>query len=524
MDILKNLDLLKTTDDATAILILDLAIEGIDELLEEKTNHSGSEIEELDENITLTLQAEREELARQIQAIQKRVRLREDNSARNSTNSSSRQSRPRSPISQPSNSVDKELLEGMVNLLSPKESKKPQNGDLADKDLRNLSPRSAARKRWKDVSYQGPSLENEEGESPSIGAGVQIAEAETTNTKSDKTEHEEHALRRSSSMGAKARMAKAKSERVKRTMSRKETEEESQMGNSPTAGKQGPTAQSEAKNHTPNKAKPREANMNEQPRQTEQQASPPGRLKDEKEKKLLQSESPAINIVENYKQPDAVELVKKAAVEIGQPARMPHVGASPEAGSSMKTKIEKAEKGEEKRACLICINEFPTSQITELSCGHECCKACIAELFIRATNNEASYPPKCCKPISLNRIRASLDEDVIRNFLERKVEWDSTSRIYCSNRQCNAFIRPENIHQRDAICIKCRTRTCARCKKAFHKDNEPCSADKEDQQTLQLMKKKRWKQCPKCSAGVSRSYGCNTMTYVTSEPYIKKDC
>jgi hypothetical protein len=89
MDILKNPDLPKTTDDA-AVLIFNREIDNTDGLQQEETDRYGPEPEDFDGDVALTLQVEREELASQVHVIQERARVREDNSARDSRNNSLR--------------------------------------------------------------------------------------------------------------------------------------------------------------------------------------------------------------------------------------------------------------------------------------------------------------------------------------------------------------------------------------------------------------------------------------------------
>jgi hypothetical protein len=163
----------------------------------------------------------------------------------------------------------------------------------------------------------------------------------------------------------------------------------------------------------------------------------------------------------------------------------------------------------EQRTCSVCMEDFIWFYVASLPCGHHYCSACLTEMFKGAMVDESRYPPRCCEPISVEEGLPFLHWKVMRDYLEKKVEWDTKDRTYCSNKECLTFIRPKNIRKKKAKCPKCGTKTCSKCKKAAHNKNEPCLEDQELQQTLTLIERNHWQRCKHCGAGIERTFGCN---------------
>ncbi|KAE9368754.1 hypothetical protein N431DRAFT_561107 [Stipitochalara longipes BDJ] len=143
-----------------------------------------------------------------------------------------------------------------------------------------------------------------------------------------------------------------------------------------------------------------------------------------------------------------------------------------------------------------------------------------------ATKDESRYPPRCWKPIPLEQGHSIVHWEVMNDYLEKKVEWDTIakSRTYCSNRNCGLFIRPENVNVRGrtATCQRCRTKTCTNCKKEQHPPYAPCH-DPDLQGALNLIQENRWQRCSACGTGVERELDCNKMHFVTSVGKIGRD-
>jgi IBR domain, a half RING-finger domain len=163
-------------------------------------------------------------------------------------------------------------------------------------------------------------------------------------------------------------------------------------------------------------------------------------------------------------------------------------------------------------SCNICMDNHPSDDSVTFACNHHCCRECLNTIYKGATDDEARYPPRCCQPIPIEQSRRLLKADVLSNFLAKQVEWESKDRIYCSNKTCSAFIRPENIRGKKAKRLKCGTSTCADCKKAAHSSKRPCTGDGHGTRlALKVMEENKWARCPGCNTGVERAEGCNHM-------------
>ena len=113
------------------------------------------------------------------------------------------------------------------------------------------------------------------------------------------------------------------------------------------------------------------------------------------------------------------------------------------------------------RPCTACTDRTIIHDLAQASCGHEYCRECLQDLFHASLADESLFPPRCCRQsISIDgRIRTFLSGDLIRQYEEKKVEFETEDKTYCSNPLCSAFIRVENIADEQASCPKCRTVT-----------------------------------------------------------------
>jgi hypothetical protein len=72
------------------------------------------------------------------------------------------------------------------------------------------------------------------------------------------------------------------------------------------------------------------------------------------------------------------------------------------------------------RSCVICGEEAAEQNtLIELPCwNHWVCKDDLADFFVRATENESLYPPRCCdEMLLLDQFEAHVPEDVQVAFL-----------------------------------------------------------------------------------------------------------
>ncbi|KAG5663459.1 hypothetical protein KAF25_001395 [Fusarium avenaceum] len=158
------------------------------------------------------------------------------------------------------------------------------------------------------------------------------------------------------------------------------------------------------------------------------------------------------------------------------------------------------------------MEEFPETEIVEVPCGHDLCKPCIIWCVERAIAHETLFPPKCCQheiPIEVNSF---LSHDLVDHFEQKRLEYETVNRTYCSNQRCLKFIPPYCIDDDDAICNDCGTVTCATCRAAAHAG--PCVSDPETLGLLALAEREGWKRCTKCGRMIELSLGCNSMQCV----------
>jgi IBR domain, a half RING-finger domain len=170
------------------------------------------------------------------------------------------------------------------------------------------------------------------------------------------------------------------------------------------------------------------------------------------------------------------------------------------------------------RECIVCSEEFETTELVTLRYRHAYCHGCLKTTFIRATGNESEFPPKCCNHLIP---QARLEEKRLWTYKERsafqtaKVEYSTVNRTYCSNANCAKFIKPKVIDatQGDFVrCRSCRRMTCKRCKNA-HDTILECPA--RDQATIDfgnLARQNGWRECGQCHAMVELNVGCYHIT------------
>ncbi|OBT84646.1 hypothetical protein VE02_07062 [Pseudogymnoascus sp. 03VT05] len=134
--------------------------------------------------------------------------------------------------------------------------------------------------------------------------------------------------------------------------------------------------------------------------------------------------------------------------------------------------------------CDACGDAKKVEDIGYAPCGHEYCRHCIQDLVRAALTDQSLFPPRCCRqPIPLNTIRTLLNSELVHGLINKKIEFETPNRTYCSTRICSAFIRSDNIANNVE----------------FH-------------QILQMVRDNGWQRCYTCSSVVELKYGCNHIT------------
>ena len=159
--------------------------------------------------------------------------------------------------------------------------------------------------------------------------------------------------------------------------------------------------------------------------------------------------------------------------------------------------------------CVVCANEYTSSELVELPCQDLYCRACIESVFSLALKDETAYPPRCCiRTIPLNLVSRHLPKALVREFKAKELELRTKDKTYCHKPTCSAFIAPHSIHNGEAICQKCNARTCSKCRAKWHFG--PCSAG-DDPVFTKFADSKRLKRCPQCRRMIEKDDGCNYM-------------
>ncbi|KAH6711589.1 hypothetical protein BKA61DRAFT_486555 [Leptodontidium sp. MPI-SDFR-AT-0119] len=166
---------------------------------------------------------------------------------------------------------------------------------------------------------------------------------------------------------------------------------------------------------------------------------------------------------------------------------------------------------DELKSCVCCAEDFESAHTSQMPCKRDYCHFCVQRIVINSLVDEALYPPRCCKqPFDMDSMRQALTPELISDFYEKKAEFETVDRAYCSNPICSTFLYPVNIVADTGTCPKCLTTTCVMCKAATHKGN--CPQDTATQQVLELANTEGWKRCEHCKRMIELKYGCNHIT------------
>ncbi|CZT51956.1 uncharacterized protein RSE6_13184 [Rhynchosporium secalis] len=163
------------------------------------------------------------------------------------------------------------------------------------------------------------------------------------------------------------------------------------------------------------------------------------------------------------------------------------------------------------RKCISCFDDFESVHTCQMPCKHDYCYFCVQRVVINALVDEACYPPRCCQqPFEIESMRVALTPELISGFYEKKTEFETVDRTYCSSPKCSAFLYPVNIIAEIGTCPMCFTVTCKICKGPAHQHD--CPQDAATQQVLQLAAAEGWKRCAHCKRMIELKVGCNHIT------------
>lgn len=165
------------------------------------------------------------------------------------------------------------------------------------------------------------------------------------------------------------------------------------------------------------------------------------------------------------------------------------------------------------KQCVACREDRPKYDTLEAPCTHCYCRSCISNLFEGAMRDESLFPPRCCREaITLDSVKAVLDESLVSRFASKAVELGTPNRTYCPRPTCLTFIPPEAISEEVATCATCGDKACTICKKSAHDGD--CPEDESLQSLLTIAAANGWQRCYNCGRMVELTLGCNHITYV----------
>ena len=133
--------------------------------------------------------------------------------------------------------------------------------------------------------------------------------------------------------------------------------------------------------------------------------------------------------------------------------------------------------------------------------------------------DESLYPPRCCKiPFEIDAIRHLLIPELISDFHQKKIEYGTQNRTYCSTPECSSFLYPVNINGDKGECSLCFGETCIVCKGRGHTGD--CPQDEGVQQVLAMATENQWRRCNNCHRVVELRTGCNHITSVNQPLFL----
>ncbi|TVY18927.1 hypothetical protein LARI1_G003739 [Lachnellula arida] len=124
-------------------------------------------------------------------------------------------------------------------------------------------------------------------------------------------------------------------------------------------------------------------------------------------------------------------------------------------------------------SCVSCGGVFYAYNAARMSCQHVYCRDCVNTVVKTALIDEAMFPPRCCKkPFQINDMQRLLTPELNSQYGEKKIEFETPDRTYCSNPNCSTFLYPVNIVEKEkiGICPVCFIVTCTMCKGGEHVD------------------------------------------------------
>lgn len=167
--------------------------------------------------------------------------------------------------------------------------------------------------------------------------------------------------------------------------------------------------------------------------------------------------------------------------------------------------------------CSACMEPYPRFDALELCCKrptddstHAYCRTCLSDLIHTSLADTTLFPPRCCgKLLPISRCKQLCPPSLLAQYEDKQMELATPNPVYCSNRHCAKFIKPDNITADTAVCQACQKETCALCQNPRH--NGVCPRDPSIQRLIEVANKEEWQRCPNCRTLVELTTGCYHM-------------
>ncbi|KAM3080906.1 hypothetical protein ACMFMG_004867 [Clarireedia jacksonii] len=253
-------------------------------------------------------------------------------------------------------------------------------------------------------------------------------------------------------------------------------------------------------------------------REVQEQREQAKQLADAEEKRVSDARKKAVEVERKAKldrekaaRKARLEKERKANEEAARKIQLEQQKKEKQRLADAKRAKELAEK--EKKAakadCASCMEAGEKANMCMLPCKHAYCGECITGAFQNALSSKTRF--KCCKTnISVKLATRWLEAPFIASYELLILEQTTQNPRYCSNKSCNKFVPPADIHASIAVCSACNTRTCAPCGNAEHAG--VCKEDAQGKVVQELAAKNGWKSCPQCNFVIEKNEGCLHMT------------
>jgi hypothetical protein len=205
----------------------------------------------------------------------------------------------------------------------------------------------------------------------------------------------------------------------------------------------------------------------------------------------------------------------------GGPSRLPYYGCQLVTSEEMSSRLATViiprcdlTLPRSRADCIICGDPIRHLERFSAPCSHWYCRGCLVDLVEASTKDETLHPLQCCRqPFAVGSVLGFLPPELRSRFHEKSAEFATppTSRLYCPNQTCSAFLGSSSGHRPEITCTYCNTRVCSACKNLVHPD-EDCAENARTLLVKSLASDMGWQTCPGCHAIVELWQGCYHMT------------